>query len=291
MTENAENGSPLKLKALKLIEEGLKLRDQGFFKQVVNKWEEAIKIYRKLNMEKELADISVELGNCYLSLGREIRAQEQYQVAMGIYEKLQIPKNLRHISMKERQTTLPEETEVPEESEFEQEIEPKMRHLALKSIVVGDPSVGKSSLIRRHADDTFEETYAPTIGTDFILKVVKLEDMEITATIWDIGGHETFSSIRHIYYDGADGAIIVYDASREETFKSVRKWYNDITKTAGILPTLILANKLDLERKIKKEAGEKLALELHAIFYETSAKTGANVNTAFGHLANLACKT
>lgn len=286
MIENAE-----KHKALQLIEEGLKLRDQGFFKQVVNKWEEAIKIYRKLNMEKELADISVELGNCYLSLGREIRAQEQYQIAIGIYDKLHIPKNLRHISMKERQTEVSEETESPEESDFLQEVEPETKHLALKLIVVGDPSVGKSSLIRRHADDTFEETYAPTIGTDFILKVVKLEEMEITATIWDIGGHESFVSIRHIYYEGADGAIIVYDASREETFKHVKKWYDDITKTVGIIPTLLLANKIDLERKVKKEAGEKLALELHAIFYETSAKTGENVNTAFGHLANLACKT
>jgi len=286
MAENTE-----KQKALKLIEEGLKLRDQGFFKQVVNKWEEAIKIYRKLNMEKELADISVELGNCYLSLGREIRAQEQYQIATGIYDKLHIPKNLRHISMKERLAKAPEEPEAPEETEFIEEVGPEKKRFALKIIVVGDPSVGKSSLIRRHADDTFEETYAPTIGTDFILKVVTLEDMEITATIWDIGGHESFVSVRHIYYEGADGAVVVYDASREETFKNIRKWYDDITKTVGIIPTLLLGNKIDLDRRVKKEAGEKLALELHAIFYETSAKTGENVNMAFGHLANLACKT
>jgi len=285
MTENAE-----KLKALQLIEEGLKLRDQGFFKQVIGKWEQVIKIYRKFNMEKELADIAVELGNCYLSVGLENKSQEHYQIATAIYNRLEIPKNLRHISMKERQTEVPEETDVLEESEFVQEIKPGMKQYALKLIVVGDPSVGKSSLIRRHADDAFEATYAPTIGTDFILKVVKLENMEITATIWDIGGHEQFLSIRHIYYEGADAAIIVYDVNREQSFKNVRKWYDDITKTAGILPTLIIGNKVDLERKVKKEAGEKLAVEMHAIFYETSAKTGENVNTAFGHLANLVYK-
>jgi len=285
MTENPE-----KQKALQLIEEGLKLRDQGFFKQVIGKWEEVIKIYRKLNMEKELADIAVELGNCYLSVGRESKAQEDYQTATAIYNRLEIPKNLRHISMKERQSEVPQETGVLEESEFAQEIKPETKSYALKLIVVGDPAVGKSSLIRRHADNTFESDYAPTIGTDFILKVVKLENMEITATIWDIGGHEQFLTIRHIYYEGADAAIIVYDVSREETFKSVKKWYEDITKSAGILPTLIIGNKTDLERKVKKETAEKLALEMHAIFYETSAKTGENVNTAFGHLANLVYK-
>ncbi|MDD1778835.1 MAG: GTP-binding protein [Candidatus Helarchaeota archaeon] len=285
MTENPE-----KLKALQLIEEGLKLRDQGFFKQVIGKWEEVIKIYRKLNMEKELADIAVELGNCYLSVGRESKAQEHYQIATSIYNRMEIPKNLRHISMKERQSEVPQEAAVLEETEFAQEIKPEMKSYALKIIVVGDPSVGKSSLIRRHADDTFESTYAPTIGTDFILKVVKLENMEITATLWDIGGHEEFVNIRHIYYEGADAAVIVYDVSREGTLKSVKKWYDDITKTVGNIPTLVIGNKIDLERKVKKETGEKLAGEMHAIFYETSAKTGENVNTAFGHLANLVYK-
>ena len=65
----------------------------------------------------------------------------------------------------------------------------------------------------------------------------------------------------------------------------------DFTKTVGIIPTLILGNKVDLERQVKKEAGENVALELHSIFYEVSAKTGEKVTTAFGHLANLCYKT
>ncbi|MHA1266442.1 MAG: GTP-binding protein [Candidatus Helarchaeota archaeon] len=271
-----------KLKALKLIKEGLKLRDQGFFSQVIRKWQDALEIYKKLGseMEKELADLSIEIGNCMRSIGRLSKADSYYQQAEEIYEKLQIPKELRHISIKERQ-----EEAMPLSSS------PSHKSYALKIIVVGDPSVGKSSLIRRHADNTFQENYAPTIGTDFILKVVKLEDMEITCTIWDIGGHESFMNIRNFYYEGAEGAIIVYDVTRETTFKNVKKWYNDYTKVIGIIPTLILGNKIDLDQKVKKEAGEKLAMELHAIFYETSAKTGENVNKAFGHLANLCYKS
>ncbi len=270
-----------KLTALRLIEEGLKLRDQGFFTQVVRKWDSALKIYQKFGseMEKEVADLSIEIGNCMLSVGRTSKAEEYYQTAHELYEKLQISKDLRHISMKERRDEGLSESTTPTKS------------YALKIIVVGDPAVGKSSLIRRHADDKFEDSYAPTIGTDFILKVVKLEDMEITCTIWDIGGHESFMNIRNVYYEGADSAVIVYDTTRENTFKNVKKWYKDFTKTIGIIPTLILGNKSDLERNVKKAAGEKLALELHALFYESSAKTGENVNTAFGHLANLCCKT
>lgn len=271
------SGNSKKLEALKLIEEGLKLRDQGFFTQVIKKWKAALEIYEKFGteMEKEIADLSIEIGNCMLSVGREGKAEEYYQSAQKNYEKLQIPKELQHLSLKERQTM-----------GLTQEKEPTKTY-ALKLIVVGNPAVGKSSLIRRHADDKFEDSYAPTIGTDFILKVVKLEDMEITCTIWDIGGHESFMSIRSFYYEGADAAIIVYDTTRDETFKSVKKWYDDFTHTVGIIPTLILGNKSDLEPSVKKEAGEKVALELHSLFYETSAKTGENVNQAFRHLANL----
>ncbi|MHA1131026.1 MAG: GTP-binding protein [Candidatus Helarchaeota archaeon] len=273
MTENIE-----KFKALKLIDEGLQLRDQGFFKQVINKWDEALTIFHKLGLQKEIADLSIEIGNAYLALGRESKANGYYQTAAEIYETLNIPKTLRHISMKERQIE-GASTMIPPE-----DIPP--RKFTLKIIVVGDPAVGKTSLIRRHATDKFEESYAPTIGTDFVLKVVNLKDMEITCTIWDIGGHEGFMNIRNVYYEGADGAVIIYDVTRDETFKHVKKWYDDYTKVIGIIPTVIIGNKIDLEKKVKSEAAEKLALELHAIFYESSAKTGENVNKAFGHLAN-----
>ncbi len=272
MTENIE-----KFKALKLIDEGLKLRDQGFFKQVISKWEEALKIYRKLDMKKETADLCMEIGNSFFSLGRESKAEEYYKTASELYEELNIPKTLRHLSIKDRQLEGATEGLIKE---------PVTKKYALKIIVVGDPAVGKTSLIRRHATDTFEENYAPTIGTDFVLKVVNLKEMEITCTIWDIGGHESFMNIRNVYYEGADGAIIIYDVTREDTFKNVRKWYADYTKIVGIIPTAIIGNKIDLERKVKTEVAKKLALELHAIFYETSAKTGENVNKAFGHLAN-----
>lgn len=279
MAENIQ-----KFKALKLIDEGLKLRDQGFFKQVISKWEEAVVIYKKLGLEKELADISIELGNAFFTLGRESKAEECYHTAGAIYEKLDIPKTLQHISIKERQVQGATNTEE------EMQEEPAGKRLTLKIIVVGDPAVGKTSLIRRHATGQFEESYAPTIGTDFALKVIHLEDMEITFTIWDIGGHESFMTIRNVYYEGADGAVIIYDATRQETFKNVKKWYDDFTKVVGIIPTVIIGNKIDLERLVKKDDGEKLALELHAIFYESSAKTGENVDTAFKHLANLCVK-
>jgi Ras-related protein Rab-5C len=274
MSENIE-----KFKALKLIDEGLKLRDQGFFKQVINKWDEALTIYRNLGLQKEIADLSIEIGNAYLSLGRESKSEEYYKVANEIYEEMNVPKTLRHISMKDRQVE-------GAEAQDETEEEAPPRRFALKIIVVGDPAVGKTSLIRRHATNKFEENYAPTIGTDFVLKIVNLEDMEITCTIWDIGGHEGFMNIRNVYYEGADGAVIIYDVTREQTFKNIKKWYEDFTKVVGIIPTAIIGNKIDLDKKIKTQAAEKLALELHAIFYETSAKTGENVNKAFGHLAN-----
>ena len=80
-----------------------------------------------------------------------------------------------------------------------------------KIVVVGDPAVGKTSIVRRFADDQFEESYIHTIGADFNVKVVKLGDKEIILTVWDIGGHEHFNEIRPYYYEGAHAAICVFD--------------------------------------------------------------------------------
>ena len=104
------------------------------------------------------------------------------------------------------------------------------KKLAFKIIVIGDPSVGKTSLIRRYSDNKFDISYLPTIGADFNLKIVELPNIEVILTIWDIGGHDRFSAIRSFYYQGAQAGVMVFDRSRKETFKSIEKWKSDLEK-------------------------------------------------------------
>jgi len=162
------------------------------------------------------------------------------------------------------------------------------KKLAFKIILIGDPSVGKTSTIHRYSDDKFDDSYLPTIGADFNLKVVDMENLEIILTIWDIGGHDRFSMIRNFYYQGAHGGLIIFDLTRKETFENVKLWHQDILKGANSkIPTILIANKSDLKDQIQVTDDEidKLAKELNSTWYKASAKTGENTNEAFTAIA------
>ncbi|MHA1144731.1 MAG: GTP-binding protein [Candidatus Helarchaeota archaeon] len=274
------NVEDAKRKAEKLIQKGLSARSDGFFSESIKHWEEVVKIYEELGMEKERANIEIEIANTYWSIGRKKKANEHYDLADEIYEKLGIPKEGRHISAKDREG-------VPEKKDKEEEKQVKGKY-SLKVVVIGEPSVGKSSLIRRFSEDKFDASYTPTIGTDFILKLVDLPDNEVMLTIWDIGGHERFADIRNFYYKGANAAIVVYDLTRRATFKRVNYWYDDITKWTGKkIPIVILGNKDDLDNKdVTDRDIDKMKTIIKGVeWFKTSAKTGENVNDAFRSLA------
>ena len=167
------------------------------------------------------------------------------------------------------------------------------KKLAFKIILIGDPGVGKTSTIRRYSDGKFDQSYLPTIGADFNLKVVDMENLEIILTIWDIGGHDRFSMIRNFYYQGAHGGFIIFDITRKETFENVANWNQDLLKGANAkIPSLIIANKADLqsEAQVTDNEIENLAKEMGIPWYKTSAKTGQNIDEAFNKVAELIVK-
>ncbi|NHI91117.1 MAG: GTP-binding protein [Candidatus Lokiarchaeota archaeon] len=167
------------------------------------------------------------------------------------------------------------------------------KKLAFKIILIGDPSVGKTSTIRRYSDNKFEQSYLPTIGADFNLKVVDMENLEIILTIWDIGGHDRFSMIRNFYYQGAHGGFLIFDITRKETFENIKNWHQDLIKGANAkIPAIIIANKADLqsEAKVTDEEINNLSKEMGLPWYKTSAKTGKNVDEAFNKIAELIVK-
>ncbi|MHA1266294.1 MAG: Rab family GTPase [Candidatus Helarchaeota archaeon] len=160
-----------------------------------------------------------------------------------------------------------------------------------KIIVIGDPAVGKTSLIRRFSDNKFDQSYLPSIGADFTLKVVEFEKIQAILTIWDIGGQREFDSIRNFYYYGANAGIMVFDVTRPETYENLRnKWYPQFQAGVGDpVPCIILANKVDLtaERKITNAKCNELSQQLGYPLFQTSAKSGENVHAAFEQIALL----
>lgn len=167
----------------------------------------------------------------------------------------------------------------------------------IKLVAVGDGAVGKTSLIRRWAENKFEKNYLKTLGVDITDKIVTLNNgSTLKMVVWDLAGQESYKTYRSAFYSGCEAIMIVADVTNPATFDNLPNWSEEIVQFVGIkVPTIFLANKCDLEsqRKIAKDqilqAGKHLGLKEDQIF-ETSALVGQNVKEAFTKLAKLSLK-
>ncbi|MHA1299998.1 MAG: Rab family GTPase [Candidatus Helarchaeota archaeon] len=160
---------------------------------------------------------------------------------------------------------------------------PKTKY-RFKIIVVGDPTVGKTTLILRYVDQAFKKLYVPTIGVQTSTKLVRFGDTFIELIIWDIAGQEKFNLMRKLFYEGADGVIFVFDVTNKQTFVNIANWYKDVRQNLKRdWKGIILANKVDLvnSRVIGSNAGKIIAEKTGLEYLETSARTGENIDLLF----------
>mmetsp|Transcript_68038 Transcript_68038/g.61152 ORF Transcript_68038/g.61152 Transcript_68038/m.61152 type:complete len:202 (-) Transcript_68038:364-969(-) len=153
-----------------------------------------------------------------------------------------------------------------------------------KLVLIGDASVGKTSLLLRFADDSFEDNYISTVGVDFRFRTVTVDNELVKLQIWDTAGQERFRTITSAYYRGANGVILVYDITNNETFQHVQDWLDEVHKAAGESVTkLVVGNKADLiqQRQVNESQASQYADSVNASFIETSAKTAVNVDKSF----------
>lgn len=158
---------------------------------------------------------------------------------------------------------------------------------SIKLVLLGEAAVGKSSIVLRFVSNDFSENKEPTIGAAFLTQRVNIGDQTVKFEIWDTAGQERFASLAPMYYRNAQAALVVYDVTKPQSFIKARHWVKELHEQAskGIIIALV-GNKLDMvetggERKVAKEEAEKLAEEEGLLFFETSAKTGENVNEVF----------
>ncbi|MHA1132368.1 MAG: Rab family GTPase, partial [Candidatus Helarchaeota archaeon] len=159
-----------------------------------------------------------------------------------------------------------------------------------KIVVVGDPAVGKTSLILHFTDRAFRRTYLPTIGVNISEKSVKVKDHNVRFIIWDIAGQSKFEIMRKHFYGGANGQLLMFDLTRSKTLNSIVQWYADVKSYLNQdLPGFILGNKSDLLelRDVTNEEISTLVKKLNIDYIETSALSGENVNAAFIKLGKL----
>ncbi|MHA1893315.1 MAG: GTP-binding protein, partial [Candidatus Helarchaeota archaeon] len=119
-----------------------------------------------------------------------------------------------------------------------------------KLVIIGDPGVGKTSLLLRYIENRFEEEYLSTIGVDFYIQNINIDNKEVKLQIWDTGGQEKFSYMRPGYYIGSVGAILVYDVTNPMSFQNLKIWMDEVHKYCPGIPIILAENKIDLPRVI-----------------------------------------
>lgn len=157
-----------------------------------------------------------------------------------------------------------------------------------KIIIIGDSGVGKSCILLRFADDTFTPSHISTIGVDFKINTLSIENKVIKLMLWDSAGQERFRNITSTYYRGSHGIIVVFDLTIMESFNNIKMWIKEIEKFAGNeVCKILVGNKCDLvnRRVVEHNTAKQLADDFNMQYIETSAKDSINIHEAFENMA------
>jgi small GTP-binding protein len=153
-----------------------------------------------------------------------------------------------------------------------------------KIMMLGDASVGKTSLTIRYISGFFLEDLKLTIGVDFYSKTTNYKGKKVKLQIWDFGGEERFRFLLSQYCKGANAAFFLYDITNSTTIDHLPDWTQIIREHAGDIPIMLIGSKLDLEefRAVPRNEGILAAKKYNlSSFVELSSKTGQNVEEAF----------
>ncbi|MFX1451912.1 MAG: Rab family GTPase [Promethearchaeota archaeon] len=175
-----------------------------------------------------------------------------------------------------------------------------------KLILVGAPGVGKTSLIKKYIENSFQESYKETIGVNILIKDLKVDKKNVQLLCWDVAGQEKFGRVRQMYYRGSSAALVVYDVTKPSTYLEIPDFVQDLRDITPNIPLILIGNKVDLRKEmeslskslikedlspISTKKGEEMSEIIKSLdFFETSAKTGEEVEKAFYKIAEILVK-
>jgi Ras-related protein Rab-7A len=173
----------------------------------------------------------------------------------------------------------------------------EMASSIVKIIVVGESSVGKTSMIHQFVNRTFTADFKSTIGSDFSAKPVTVDDTIVNLQIWDTAGQERYRSLSTSYFKGCEAAVIVFDLTSAHSFDRVNHWYDEVRRSCNLTPAdlngpalfpiFVVGNKSDLEdqRAVAKRDVYQFCKERHWEYVECSAKYGEGIDQLFKTVA------
>jgi small GTP-binding protein len=172
-----------------------------------------------------------------------------------------------------------------------------MSDFKFKLLIIGDGGVGKTTLTHRYLEGIFDEKYALTIGMEFYIKKLEVDEKMTSLHIWDFAGEQKFRFLLPGVINGANGTLFMFDITRYKTFGNLKDWlavFNETNRNYGQkVETILIGSKLDLEqaRTVSKTDATEFAKE-HSFseYIECSSKTGENVELIFERIARLMLK-
>ncbi len=180
---------------------------------------------------------------------------------------------------------------IEESSSSKSEGESEKSNLTFKIIVLGDPGVGKSSLLGRATKNIFNAEYQTTVGFEFLTFTEKIGEKNVKLQIWDTCGQETYKSLISNFYRNASLAMLIYSIDSRESFNNIIKWLKEIKLQSNPdIKVVLIGNKADLEnkRQVTIEEGNKFKEENDILFFqEASAKSGINAKEIFHEAAKI----
>lgn len=155
-----------------------------------------------------------------------------------------------------------------------------------KILLIGNSSVGKSSIFNRYVDNCYSDLSVSTIGVDFKIKTLKINNKIIKLQIWDTNGQERFKAITNSYYRNSHGIIVVFDITDRKSFTGLRNWLNDADRYSENTCKILVGNKSDLNdnREVTYEEAKEFADAKELIYIEVSAKKTINIDSIFERL-------
>lgn len=163
--------------------------------------------------------------------------------------------------------------------------------VSCKILILGESKVGKSSILNQFTDKIFTENLPPTLGIDYKIMKINVDDVDVKLQIWDTAGQERFRSITESFYRGCHGVLLVFDLSDRDTFEKVKAWIVSIHEKAGKnVVVCLVGNKLDLKGAEGVDIVPNIEIETlaetHSIkYFPVSAKENINIYSAFHFLA------
>ncbi|MHA1651472.1 MAG: Rab family GTPase [Candidatus Helarchaeota archaeon] len=158
-----------------------------------------------------------------------------------------------------------------------------------KVVVIGAAGVGKTSIIRRFCENSFLEGYKTTIGSDFYVKKLDLDEALVNLSVWDLAGEDRFKFVLPTFCKGAQGGLIVFDLSRRRSYINVTSYIELLWQIVGTIPAILIGNKSDLvdQRAVTTAEAQEYAAQCGMPYYETSAKDNVNIYKIFEELSRL----